>query len=177
MQLREEEKLARFEQAILPHFDAAYNLARWLTREGHDAEDVVQEAYLRAYKFFDRFRGGDGRGWLLAIVRNPCYTWLKNNRPRELATPLGGPLGEGRIQDGCITCPWHGWQYSPHECASVSPAPPRPKAPNFPESAAPVPRRVARVGPIDIRRQADVPSARRSDTPRAIRLSALRSPV
>jgi RNA polymerase sigma factor (sigma-70 family) len=131
MQLREEEKLARFEQAILPHFDAAYNLARWLTREGHDAEDVVQEAYLRAYKFFDRFRGGDGRGWLLAIVRNPCYTWLKNNRPRELATPLGGPLGEGRIQDGCITCPWHGWQYSPHECASVSPAPPRPKAPNF----------------------------------------------
>jgi RNA polymerase sigma-70 factor (ECF subfamily) len=70
MQLREEEKLARFEQAILPQFDAAYNLARWLTREGHDAADVVQEAYLRAYKFFDRFRGGDGRGWLLAIVRN-----------------------------------------------------------------------------------------------------------
>jgi RNA polymerase sigma-70 factor (ECF subfamily) len=86
--LREEEKLARFEQAILPHFDAAYNLARWLTREGHDAEDVVQEAYLRAYKFFDRFHGGDGRGWLLAIVRNTCYTWLKHNRPRELATPL-----------------------------------------------------------------------------------------
>jgi RNA polymerase sigma-70 factor (ECF subfamily) len=87
-QLREEEKLARFEQAILPHFDAAYNLARWLTREGHDAEDVVQEAYLRAYKFFDRFHGGDGRGWLLAIVRNTCYTWLTRNRPGELATSL-----------------------------------------------------------------------------------------
>jgi RNA polymerase sigma-70 factor (ECF subfamily) len=87
-QLREVEKLARFEQAILPHFDAAYNLARWLTREGHDAEDVVQEAYLRAYKFFDRFHGGDGRSWLLAIVRNTCYTWLKHNRPAEPAMPL-----------------------------------------------------------------------------------------
>jgi RNA polymerase sigma factor (sigma-70 family) len=87
-QLRDEDKLARFEQAILPHFDAAYNLARWLTREGHDAEDVVQEAYLRAYKFFDRFHGGDGRAWLLAIVRNTCYTWLKHNRPGESATSL-----------------------------------------------------------------------------------------
>jgi RNA polymerase sigma-70 factor (ECF subfamily) len=75
------ERLARFEQAILPHLGAAYNLARWLTRNAHDADDVVQEAYLRAYQFFDGFHGGDGRAWLLRIVRNTCYTWLEKNRP------------------------------------------------------------------------------------------------
>ena len=63
---------------------AAYNLARWLTRNGHDAEDVVQEAYLRAYRFFDGFHGSDGRTWLLAIVRNTCYTWLAQNRKPSL---------------------------------------------------------------------------------------------
>ena len=67
-------KLARFEQIILPHLNAAYNLARWLTRNDHDAEDVVQEAYLRAFRFFDGFKGGDGRAWLLAVVRNTCHT-------------------------------------------------------------------------------------------------------
>jgi len=63
---------------------AAYNLARWLVRNDHDAEDLVQEAYLRAFKSFDGFRGGDGRGWILAIVRNTCYSWLQQNRNREL---------------------------------------------------------------------------------------------
>ncbi|MFN7943870.1 MAG: sigma-70 family RNA polymerase sigma factor [Blastocatellia bacterium] len=77
-------QLARFEQAVLPHLDAAYNLARWLTRNDHDAEDVVQEAYLRALKFFGGFRGGDGRAWLLTIVRHTCYTWLAQNRKHEL---------------------------------------------------------------------------------------------
>jgi RNA polymerase sigma-70 factor (ECF subfamily) len=81
--LRDKDRLARFEQAILPHLDAAYNLARWLTRDDHDADDVVQEAYLRAFHFFDSFHGGDGRPWLLTIVRNTCYTWLKRNRPHE----------------------------------------------------------------------------------------------
>jgi RNA polymerase sigma-70 factor (ECF subfamily) len=76
-------QLARFEQTILPHMDAAYNLARWLTRRHQDAEDVVQEAYLRAFQFFGSFRGGDGRTWLLAIVRNTCYTWLHKNRAPE----------------------------------------------------------------------------------------------
>ena len=76
-------QLARFEQTILPHMDAAYNLARWLTRRDQDAEDVVQEAYLRAFQFFGSFRGGDGRTWLLAIVRNTCYTWLHKNRAPE----------------------------------------------------------------------------------------------
>jgi RNA polymerase sigma factor (sigma-70 family) len=84
--LREQDKLKRFEKAVLPHLDAAYNLARWLTRSDHDAKDVAQEAYLRAFRFFDGFRGGDSRSWLLTIVRNTCYTWLKQNRAHELTT-------------------------------------------------------------------------------------------
>src|SRR5262249_42461642 len=79
---------ARFEQTVLPHLDAAYNLARWLTRNDYDAEDVVQEAYLRAFKFFDGFHGGDGRSWLLSLVRNTCYTWVQQNRRCELTAEL-----------------------------------------------------------------------------------------
>lgn len=70
----------RFEQATLPHLDAAYNLARWLTRDEHAAEDVVQEAFLRATKFFESFRGGDARPWLLAVVRRVSYDWLQKRR-------------------------------------------------------------------------------------------------
>ena len=75
-----------FDQVVLPHLDAAYNLARWLTRNGHDAEDVVQEAFLRALRFFGGFHGGNARAWLLAIVRNTCYDWLRRNRPSEVST-------------------------------------------------------------------------------------------
>jgi RNA polymerase sigma factor (sigma-70 family) len=82
------EKLARFEAAILPHLDAAYNLARWLTRHEQNAEDVVQEAYMRAYRYFDSFQGDTGRAWLLQIVRKTCYTWLARNRPHQTAVPL-----------------------------------------------------------------------------------------
>ena len=85
-------QLARFEEFVLPHLDAAYNLARWLTRKDHDAEDVVQEAYLRAVRFFDTFHGADGRVWLLAIVRNACYDWLKQNRKQWLATSFDEEL-------------------------------------------------------------------------------------
>ncbi len=74
------ERKRRFEQLVLPHFDAAYNLARWLTRNDHDAQDVVQEAVLRAYRFFDGLRG-EARPWLLSIVRNSFLTWLQINRP------------------------------------------------------------------------------------------------
>jgi RNA polymerase sigma-70 factor (ECF subfamily) len=77
-------RLARFEKSVLPHLDAAYNLARWLTRNDHDAQDVVQEAYLRAFRFFEGMRGGDARPWLLAIVRNASYSWLEKNRPAEV---------------------------------------------------------------------------------------------
>jgi RNA polymerase sigma-70 factor (ECF subfamily) len=70
----------RFEQTVLPHLDAAYNLARWLTRNDQDAQDVAQEACLRAFRFFDRYQGGSARAWLLTIVRNTCYTWLHKNR-------------------------------------------------------------------------------------------------
>jgi RNA polymerase sigma-70 factor (ECF subfamily) len=77
---------ATFERALLPHRDGAYNLARWLMRHDQDAEDCVQEAYLRAYQAFHRFRGGDGRTWLLAIVRNVCYSKLR--RTRNVETPL-----------------------------------------------------------------------------------------
>jgi RNA polymerase sigma-70 factor (ECF subfamily) len=69
-----------FETQLVPHMAAAYNLARWLTRNDHDAEDVVQEAYLRAFRFWDSFRGTDPRAWLLTIVRNTCFTWLQQNR-------------------------------------------------------------------------------------------------
>jgi len=72
------DRTRQFEAAALPHLDAAYNLARWLLRDDHSAQDVVQEAFLRALKFFDSFRGGDARPWLMGIVRNTCYTWLHN---------------------------------------------------------------------------------------------------
>ena len=83
-----ESKLGSFEQTVLPHLDAAYNLARWLTRNDHDAQDLAQEAYLRAFRSFGGFHGTDGRGWLLTIVRNTCYTWLRRNHAEQLSTPF-----------------------------------------------------------------------------------------
>src|ERR1700747_3404165 len=79
----EQNGLRDFEQEVLPHLDAAYNLARWMTRNDQDAQDVVQEAYLRAFRFFPGFRGGDARAWLMKIVRNTCYTWFNANRPLQ----------------------------------------------------------------------------------------------
>ena len=84
--MEEHDKQARFEETIMPHLDAAFNLARWLTRNEHDAQDVVQDAFLRAFKFFEGFHGGNSRSWLLSIVRNTTYTWLQKNRRPELAT-------------------------------------------------------------------------------------------
>jgi len=82
--VEEQDKLAQFEHSIMPHMDAAYNLARWLSRNDADAQDIVQEAYLRAFKFFAGFRGGNSRAWLLRIVRNAFYDWLKKHRGEEL---------------------------------------------------------------------------------------------
>lgn len=86
--MRNQNKIRRFEQCVLPHLDAAYNLARWLTYNDQDAEDVVQESYLRAFKFFDGFHSTDSRPWLLAIVRNTYYTWIQQQRLRDVVTPF-----------------------------------------------------------------------------------------
>src|ERR1700742_3350490 len=75
-----ESRLRLFEETILPHLNAAYNLARWLTRNEHDAQDVVQESYLRAFRFFDGYRGGDGKAWLLEVVRNTCFTFQRRQK-------------------------------------------------------------------------------------------------
>ncbi|HMF80945.1 MAG TPA: sigma-70 family RNA polymerase sigma factor [Candidatus Acidoferrum sp.] len=82
----QEHELASFEAMMLPHMDAAHNLARWLLRNEQDAQDIVQEAYLRAFKSFGGFHGSNGRAWLLTIVRNTAYTLLKKNRAVDLTT-------------------------------------------------------------------------------------------
>jgi RNA polymerase sigma-70 factor (ECF subfamily) len=82
------EELISFEEAMLPHMDAAHNLARWLLRNEQDAQDVVQEAYLRAFRSFGGFHGSNGRAWLLTIVRNTSYTLLKKNRTVDFSTPF-----------------------------------------------------------------------------------------
>jgi RNA polymerase sigma-70 factor, ECF subfamily len=79
----EHERTKLFEQMVMPHLDAAYNLARWLAGNDQDAQDVAQEATLRAFKFFGSFRGDNARAWLLSIVRNTFYTWLRKNRTPE----------------------------------------------------------------------------------------------
>jgi RNA polymerase sigma-70 factor (ECF subfamily) len=76
----------RFERIVLPHLDAAYVLARWLTRNEADASDVVQEAFLRALRYFDSYRDGDAKSWLLKIVRHTCYSWLARNRPADITS-------------------------------------------------------------------------------------------
>ncbi|HEU5238861.1 MAG TPA: sigma-70 family RNA polymerase sigma factor [Pyrinomonadaceae bacterium] len=82
----QEHELASFEAMMLPHMDAAHNLARWLLRNEQDAQDIVQEAYLRAFKSFSGFHGSNGRAWLLTIVRNTAYTLLKKKRAADLTT-------------------------------------------------------------------------------------------
>jgi RNA polymerase sigma-70 factor (ECF subfamily) len=77
-------KRQRFEQLALPHLDSAYQLARWIARSAEDAEDIVQDAYLRAFRYFDSFQGETAKPWLLSIVRHTAFTWLRRNRPAEL---------------------------------------------------------------------------------------------
>ena len=93
--MTEQTKSRRFQELVLPHLDAAYNLARWLTRNDQDAEDVVQEACLRAFKAFDGFRGERARPWLLAIVRNACYDWLRQHRKAEVSENYDDELHGG----------------------------------------------------------------------------------
>lgn len=97
--IRSELHSRRFGELALPHLDSAYNLARWLLRDDHDAEDVVQEAFLRAFRAFGGFRGDNARPWLLAIVRNSCYTWLAQHRRAEIEVSYDDDIhgGEDRI--------------------------------------------------------------------------------
>jgi len=83
--LQKSAKLESFEGLFLPHLNAAYNLARWLIRDDQDGDDLVQESFLRAWKAFDGFRGDGARPWLLKIVRNTCYTWMRGNRANDAA--------------------------------------------------------------------------------------------
>lgn len=92
---------AEFEELFMPHLDAAYNLARMLLRNPEDAEDVVQESYLKALRAFSGYRGGASRPWFLTIVRNTSFTWLRDHRSRanqtefdEAALVGGGPTPE-----------------------------------------------------------------------------------
>jgi RNA polymerase sigma-70 factor, ECF subfamily len=82
--IAERRRRIRFETVVLPHLDAGYALARWLTRNDADAADVVQEACLRAFRYFDSYREGDAKSWLLKIVRRTSYDWLERNRPADL---------------------------------------------------------------------------------------------
>jgi len=84
-----DERGRRFEQLVVPHLGAAFNLARWLVRNDHDAQDIVQDACLRALRFLDGLRGEDARPWLLGIVRNSTWSWLQANRPAEIAASDG----------------------------------------------------------------------------------------
>src|SRR5215470_2961179 len=102
--MEDETKARQFRELALPHLDDAYNLARWLTGSAQDADDVVQDAYMRAYQFFDGFRGSNPRAWILTIVRNSYYAWLRKARSQS-TVPLktGGP---GDEPDGGESEPW-----------------------------------------------------------------------
>ena len=98
------DRLAAFERQVLPHLPAAHNLARWLVRNDQDAEDVMQEAMLRAFRFFDGFSGSNPRAWLLAVVRNCCYGLLEKQRQGQPGVPLdeelhAGPDASGRTPE------------------------------------------------------------------------------
>src|SRR5215813_1881438 len=95
--IAERRRQSRFETVVLPHLDAGYALARWLTRNDADAADVVQEACLRAFRYFDSYRDGDAKSWLLKIVRRTCYDWLEHNRPTDLVSLEPDDDAEGSL--------------------------------------------------------------------------------
>jgi RNA polymerase sigma-70 factor, ECF subfamily len=107
--LPQDDRRRRFELLALPHLDAAYNLARWLAGNTTDAEDMVQEAYLRAYRYFDSYRGDNMRVWLLTIVRNSFMSWARENRSARL-TFQGDTAEPGEAEAGEIM-----WGNKPHD--------------------------------------------------------------
>ncbi len=102
-QVSDHEQRAQFERLVLPHLDAAYNLARWLAGNDHDGEDIAQEACVRAFRFIGGCRGTDGRAWLLTIVRHTAYSWLKKNRPRLVVSIDDDELGEIEDSSGAVS--------------------------------------------------------------------------
>jgi RNA polymerase sigma factor (sigma-70 family) len=82
------EQQGRFEELVLPHLDAAYRLARLLVKRDEDAQDIVQDAYFKAFKGFEGFRGGNARAWILMIVRNTAFTWLKKHHADSDVIPF-----------------------------------------------------------------------------------------
>jgi len=100
--LPQDDRRRRFELLALPHLDAAYNLARWLAGNTADAEDVVQEAYLRAYRYFDAYHGGNFRVWLLTIVRNAFMTWVKENRSGRMVFVPDTPVADRTESDATM---------------------------------------------------------------------------
>lgn len=96
---KDRKNLDLFEQTVLPHMDAAYNLARWIMGNEQDAEDMAQEAVLRAYQYYVGFQGVSSRAWLLTIVRNTCYTWLRQNRANYLTVELNDDLPSGDLNE------------------------------------------------------------------------------
>src|ERR1700756_654548 len=99
--IAERRRRSQFESGVLPPLAAAYALARWLTRNDADAADVVQEAVLRAFRYFDTYREGDAKSWMLRIVRRTCYTWLERNRPADVL-PLEDEEG---LDEGVSSAP------------------------------------------------------------------------
>jgi RNA polymerase sigma-70 factor (ECF subfamily) len=97
--ITERRRRSRFEAVVLPHLDAAYALGRWLTKNDADAADVVQEAVLRAFRYFDSYREGDAKSWLLKIVRRSAYTWLERNRPAAIVA-LSNETERNGLADG-----------------------------------------------------------------------------
>jgi RNA polymerase sigma-70 factor, ECF subfamily len=112
-------KARRFEQLVMPHLDSAYNLARYLTRNDADAQDVVQEACMRAFKYFDGFDGQYANAWLLKIVRNTCYSWLKENRPSEATLTLEDDLDDIDRDPAAMAMNARGLGRSPEELVGI----------------------------------------------------------
>ncbi len=111
--LPQDDRRRRFELLALPHLDAAYNLARWLAGNTADAEDVVQEAYLRAYRYFDAYQGGNFRVWLLTIVRNAFMTWVKENRSGRMVFVPDTPVADRAESDAAM------WGEAPRDPESL----------------------------------------------------------
>jgi RNA polymerase sigma-70 factor, ECF subfamily len=112
-------KARRFEQLVMPHLDSAYNLARYLTRNDADAQDVVQEACMRAFKYLDGFDGQYANAWLLKIVRNTCFSWLKENRPSEAPLTLDDDLDEIDRDQAAMAMNARGLGRSPEELVGI----------------------------------------------------------